>query len=511
MDDKVIVSNRQALVAKYGNSGLAAIRGALSKLKAADKKRGLVTRVVFLDDAAAMKKLGGQAVSNSKDCRQVKAAVDAVCKALDPDYLMILGSVDVIPHQDIANPIFKPGEDDDQQAWSDLPYACDAPYSRDAAHFIGPTRVVGRLPDLTGAKKPTHLLGLLAAATAYTRRPLADYPDCFGLSAAVWQGSTRMSLDHLFGSGQKLNLAPPTGPSFPGGELKSRTHFINCHGGDSSPEFVGQIKKQYPVALTSATTKGQIVEGTVAAVECCYGAQLYDSVTLGLDQPICQSYLQQRAYAYWGSTTIAYGPADDNAQADLVCRFFLDSVRKGASIGRAALEARQQFAQGAAQLDPVDLKTLAQFILLGDPSVHPITASSPTTVPKTLEVKAERAFRAERRQKLRSMGGFLLQNTATASKASKAARPRGALNATLARIAGKAGLDEAALFTAFDVRPGSAPQAKTRAKSASAATRYHLSIGKPKGLVPAGVQTGIAVVAKEVGGQVVGFRVYHQR
>jgi hypothetical protein len=189
----------------------------------------------------------------------------------------------------------------------------------------------------------------------------------------------------------------------------------------------------------------------------------------------------------------------------------LESVRKGASIGRAALEARQQFAQGAAQLDPVDLKTLAQFILLGDPSVHPITASTPTTVPKSSEVKAERAFRAERRQKLRSMGGFLVQNTATASKASTAARSRGALTATLARIAVKAGLDDKVLFTAFDVRPGSATQARMKTKAAPPVTRYHLSIGKPKGIAPVGVQTGIAVVAKEVGGQVVGFRVYHQR
>lgn len=511
MDDKVIVTNGRALVAKYGSSGLTTIKSALSKLKAADKKRGLVTRVVYLDDSAAMKELGGQAVVNSRDPRQVKAAVDAVCKKLDPDYLMILGSVDVIPHQDVNNPLFKPTVDDDQQAWSDLPYACDEAYSRDPARFIGPTRVFGRLPDLTGATKPTHLLGLLAAATTYTRRPLSDYPDCFGLSASVWEGSTRMSLDHLFGGGQAMQISPPAGPNFPGGELKSRTHFINCHGGDGSPEFVGQIKKQFPVALTSASTGGQIVEGTVAAVECCYGAQLYDSVTLGLDQPICQSYLQQRAYAYWGSTTIAYGPADDNAQADLICRFFLESVRRGASIGRAALEARQQFAQGAAQLDPVDLKTLAQFILLGDPSVHPIVASSLTAVPKSNELKAERAFRAERRQKLKSMGGFLLDNTATASKASTAARPRGALTATLARIAGKAGLDEKVSFKTFDVRPGAAAKALKRSKSAPAAMRYHLSIAKPKGVAREGVQTGIAVVAKEVGGQVVGFRVYQQR
>lgn len=517
MDDKIIVSNRAALTAKYGKKGLTAIGAALNKLKAADKKRGLVTRVVYLDDVASMTKLGGKAVSNARDPRQAKAAVDAVFKALAPDYLMILGSVDVVPQQDLTNPAYEPGEDDDRQAWSDLPYACDAAYSRDPARFIGPTRVVGRLPDLTGATDPAHLLALLNTAARWVSRPPADYKACFGMSAAVWVGSTRMSLDHLFGPSAPLLVAPPAGPAFPGGELKARSHFINCHGGDSAPEFYGQIKKQYPVALNTAHTAGQITEGTVAAVECCYGAQLYDSVTLGLDQPICQSYLRQGAYGYWGSTTIAYGPADDNAQADLVCQAFLQAVHKGASIGRAALEARQQFSQTAAQLDPVDLKTMAQFTLLGDPSVHPVVASSPTAVPKAFAAKAERAFRAERRAKLKSLGGFLARTKATASQQAANQQTKGALAETLARIAAKAGLGTNAPFKVFDVREAGQPKAKVGAKGAPKAgpgagtTRYHLMVSKPKGAQPKGVSTGVAVVAKEVNGQVVGYRVYHQR
>ena len=108
-------------------------------------------------------------------------------------------------------------------------------------------------------------------------------------------------------------------------------------------------------------------EGTVAAVECCYGAELYDSITLEIDMPICQSYLRQGAYGYLGSTTIAYGPAKTNGAADFLCQYFLLNVLDGASIGRAALLARQQFVEHAAQMDPFDLKTLAQFCLLGDP------------------------------------------------------------------------------------------------------------------------------------------------
>ena len=58
MDDKVIVTNRAALTAKYGASGVKKINAAVAALVAADAKRGVKTRLLHLDDAAAMKKLG---------------------------------------------------------------------------------------------------------------------------------------------------------------------------------------------------------------------------------------------------------------------------------------------------------------------------------------------------------------------------------------------------------------------------------------------------------------------
>ena len=75
---------------------------------------------------------------------------------------MILGAPDVVPHQDMKNPAFDPPDDPDEYAYGDLPYACDAPYSRDIATFKGPTRVVGRLPDLTKAQR--QALAICSAA-----------------------------------------------------------------------------------------------------------------------------------------------------------------------------------------------------------------------------------------------------------------------------------------------------------------------------------------------------------
>jgi hypothetical protein len=59
MDDKIIVSNRSVLTAKYGAAGLVKIKKSVDVLIAADDKRGINSRLVYLDDAASMKKYKG--------------------------------------------------------------------------------------------------------------------------------------------------------------------------------------------------------------------------------------------------------------------------------------------------------------------------------------------------------------------------------------------------------------------------------------------------------------------
>jgi hypothetical protein len=174
MDDKIIVTNLGRLKAKYGAAGAAKIKAAVKKLVAADKLRGLDTRLIALDDGSAMKRLKAPAVTNAADPRQNKEAIDAVCKKLSPDYLVILGAPDVIPHQDLKNPVFDPPDEPDQFAFSDLPYACEAPYSRSPENFTGPSRVVGRIPDLTGSTDPSYLVGLLDTAATWKSLPFSE-------------------------------------------------------------------------------------------------------------------------------------------------------------------------------------------------------------------------------------------------------------------------------------------------------------------------------------------------
>lgn len=511
MDDKVIVSNRAALAAKYGSQGVVKIRAAIKAMIAADAKRGIKSALVFLDDSAAMKRMRGRAVTDPADPRQNKAAIDAIFAAASPEYLMILGAPDVVPHQDLSNPVFDRPNDPDPLALGDLPYACDAPYSRDIATFKGPTRVVGRLPDLTGAKEPSYLLSVIASAANYQRRKVTEYGTYFGLSTDSWRKSTALSLFNIFGNSDALTLSPPSGPRHSVSRLAPLAHFINCHGAPVDPCFYGEKGRSQPESLASQTIAGKIRPGTVAAVECCYGGELYDSVTLSLPLPICQHYLLQGAYGYFGSSTIAYGPASGNGAADLIAQYFLLEILEGASLGRAALIARQRFVHQTNELDPVDLKTLAQFSLLGDPSIHPAEVESPTGLPKGIDAaEASRQGRRERRAKLRAMGEFLRDTKPTAAHKAKGVSRSATVRKALANIAREAGIDASKAFAAYAVKTPPAMRPRG-AKAAQLASRYYVSVYLNKGRPDDASGRRVAAVAKEVDGRIVGYRIYTGR
>jgi Peptidase family C25 len=130
------------------------------------------------------------------------------------------------------------------------------------------------------------------------------------------------------------------------------------------------------------------------------------------------TYLSGGAYGMFGSSTIAYGPADHNGQADVLCQEFLKSLLAGASLGRSVLEARQRYVAQVSTLGPHDLKTLAQFSLMGDPSVQcvdeevgerPLTKGMLATWRRTgaAAATARRPLRRDRRASLLAKGEAL--------------------------------------------------------------------------------------------------------
>lgn len=376
--NKVIVTNASVFQNNYGEDGINLIKAALDTLIAADAARGLQTIIVWIDDPRQMKQLKSPAVIDKNNKEQNKRAIDAVFNFYTPEYLVLLGSTAVIPHQTVKNPVYNPGYDEDRTVDTDIPYACAAPCSDDPTQYVAPTRVVGRIPDLPGSSEPSYLTGLLETCSQWKQGSPSAYQEYLGISARVWQQSTGLSLRSVFGSPTDLQISPKEGPKWTQNLLSRMSHFINCHGASADSHYYGQEGEEYPVAHDAAflSDSTYLPEGTVVAAECCYGAELFDPELNDGIMGICHTYLGRKCYGFFGSSTIAYGPADSNSDADLICQYFLKCVLAGASTGRAALEARQQFVQSSGSLDPIGIKTLMQFNLMGDPSIQPVPASS---------------------------------------------------------------------------------------------------------------------------------------
>lgn len=509
MSDKLILTNQTRLKAKYG-TGFGAIQSALNKLIASDAVRGIKTLVVAIDDSKVMSKYGGKAVLNAGSFKQNKDAVDAVCKSAKPDYLVLLGATDVIPHQDIKNPLFG-AADPDQFAWGDIPYACEAPYGSNPKDFIGPTRVLGRIPDVVAGSDPQYLVKLLATAAQWKSRSVDDYANYLGISAEVWKASTSLSLKNTFGTAAALELSPASGPSWTASQLSCLFHFINCHGSPSVPHFYGQKGGSYPCAHSASLVSGHVGDGTVASVECCYGAELYDPAQAAGQMGICNTYLESGAYGFLGSTTIAYGPATGNSAADLICQYFLQSLKTGASLGRAALEARLKFVKSSPVLSPVDLKTIAQFNLLGDPSIQPVAAPVDHSVTELVIAKiaaplkkdADAFERSSRRRELLIEGMQLSSSKLTASLQHAKDVPASIASA-MRKLAGEAGIVSGTL-TSFEVNQPSFQDGiklKALVESFEAPDAFHVISGRIAPENVPGVHIGL-VVGKEHNGKLV--------
>jgi hypothetical protein len=242
------------------------------------------------------------------------------------------------------------------------------------------------------------------------------------VSAEIWKGSTSLSLIGAFGNATNMQIVPPATYAWTAAQLAKPSHFFNCHGATMDPKYYGQPATGaalYPVADDAAYIAGKIVQGTVGAAECCYGAELYDPILAGGQCGIANQYLIDGAYGFLGSTNIAYGPATGNDNADVICRDFFSIMIGGASIGRSLLQARQNYVATRSTMSQIDSKTLAQFYLLGDPSVQPVSSASPLPHVMTLEgadyvaspaIKAGAFARSERRAGL-ELSGLMLADS----------------------------------------------------------------------------------------------------
>jgi hypothetical protein len=165
---------------------------------------------------------------------------------------------------------------------------------------------------------------------------------------------------------------------------------------------------------------------------------------------IANTYLAKGAAGVVASTTIAYGLPDENANADVICQLFIEQVLKGASLGRALLEARLGYVRQQSVADAYDEKTLAQFLLLGDPSLHPFPsagAAAPTLSPKARG--AEYAARLQRRVRLMKAGERLSRECAYTVPAAKS-RSAGAIRSKALSSATRRQFKNVRVFTVHE-------------------------------------------------------------
>ena len=365
---KVIISSKQNLQVKYG-SGFDVINALLQDLARHDLTRDIDTQIIYIDDHDSALAVGIQSVASISQ-KSFKKGVDQVFDALQPAYIVLFGSQDIVPFQEIINTT----EDADSEIPSDLPYACNTAYSTDIENFTGPTRVVGRIPDIPGKADLEYVKAVIQSIIDFQPSDSESLDSYFSLSTDIWQRSTHQSLNNIFGNSLGLKISPVYMGSTPSPDLHPLIHFYNCHGSLYQPKFYGQKDNDYPEAIDSGHIENNIRSGTIVAAECCYGAQLYNpDAVFGNHLSIANTYLGNNAIAFMGSSTIAYGPADSQGLADLITQYFIKFMLRGYSSGRAMLEARQKFlTESGPDLDPYELKTLAQFNLLGDPSIQVI-------------------------------------------------------------------------------------------------------------------------------------------
>lgn len=520
---KVILTNESALAEKYGDTS--EIDSAVQKLIEADSGNEIETRLIALDSADAMKDVG-PVVQDPTDPGQNLAAVHAVYDALTPDYIMLLGGPDVVPQQPLRNPAYEKGKDDDRIIPSDLPYACEAATSKEPRDYTAVTRVVGRLPDITGSDDPSYLVGLLDNAASASPLSATEFSQYFGISAEVWHKSSRLNVQTIFGSDQDLQLVPPRDYQWDAQLLARRAHFINCHGAPSDWRFYGQPSgiRQFPESHDGTYIPQRITPGTVVAAECCYGAQLYDPSSTHGRAGLCNVYLGNGAWGFFGSSNIAYGPADSTDWADHLCQYFWRAILEGASLGSAVLRARQKYIGERPTLDPVDLKTIAQFSLLGDPSIHPVrVAVADQPMPHGMAAGGVAMMeavpsdslslatgRTERRRNLRVTGIALAESTAVTARAEDSVDD--VLSNTLSQLAELVQIEDPRPLTFDVVQPEGRMAAALHAMNVEPAPteRIHLLMGRQR-VEDAPAPQIVVVVAREQGGTIVNYKTAYSR
>jgi len=390
---KLSVTVKRNLARKYKGAALAKIDTAIRDWITADDKRGIQTVHVAVDDSGEMRKVWRDYFPKASPVRpvsgrvtplKIKRVIDGLWKRLSPDYLVLFGGADIVPMFVVANPNHSPKGDRDKKVPTDSPYASSFP------SYLVPDRAIGRIPDVVSDPDPAWLVDYLDTATHWKSRPARFYGDMYAICCDDWRHPGKKCMHYIAKPVSDLFMSPPTlnrgidrTSTSARNRLSARLHMIQCHGSPKDTKFYGKkAGGRFLQAITSATLRQRLKPATVVATGCCYGAQIFSPDDPGARKrgqwPVASTYLRKGALGYVGSTMITLHDSRNMLWADSIVAEYLHSVLKGASIGRAFLDAKQIYLrrlifQQHYGVDVGDEKTLIEYVLLGDPSIHPVS------------------------------------------------------------------------------------------------------------------------------------------
>jgi hypothetical protein len=440
---KLSVTVKSRLEGKYKPADLQQINDAVKRWIQADAKRGIQTLHVHVDDATEMNAQGVEPVLGEATPEKIKQAIDDLCNKLTPtpDYLVLFGGDDIVPMFQVPNPSFGSGLqelDTDKTVPSDNPYATHLPFlPPDSTNpWIIPDRAIGRIPDmLPDPLYPNRkgdvgwLLDYLKTATNWTPKAASTYNRRYAICTAEAEDAGTEFMQKTFAESGAPLLCPPVSDAADSpatrDQLSAGLHLIKCHGNQGDATFWGfedeNKTKPYPAITSTALRKlPHLKHPTVVAAMCCYGAQIFspkDDDTW----PVASTYLRKGAVGFVGSTMMAWVGTSGMGPADWIVQGYLKNVLAGDSLGSAFLACKQDYHSHYSLNDHIlsndEQKTLIEYVLLGDPSIHPVSSSQSS---KGLLAYQSRQRRRDAREKLATGIRSCLPKRSPASDAEKA-------------------------------------------------------------------------------------------
>jgi hypothetical protein len=430
---KLSVTVKSRLEAKYAPADLQKITDAVNGWIEADAKRGIQTVHIHVDDATEMNAQGVQPVSGDATADNIKRAIDALWNRLTPTphYLVLFGGDDIVPMFQAPNPSGWEEPKPDAAVPTDNPYATHLPFlpSDPTNSYIIPERAIGRIPDMVSDPDPAWLLDYLETAINWKPKVDSSYKLPYAIcTAEAEDAATDFLQKALNETGLTLFVCPPDEDSSPKArdQLSAGLHITKCHGNQGDATFWGfstedQSTKKHPYpAITSTTLRALLEPSTVVASMCCYGAQIFSPKDADT-WPVASTYLRKGALGFVGSTMMAWVGRSVMGPADWIVQGYLKNVLAGDSLGCAFLGCKQDYQSHYSLKDDIlssdEQKTLIEYILLGDPSIHPVRSSQSS---KSLIAFQSRQRRRDARAKLADGIRSCLPTLSDATDAEKA-------------------------------------------------------------------------------------------